>query len=301
MFTALATFPQGFELPPGQPIELKMKSSNPKYPEVKVPIIQQQRRMMRAPFPKRPAAAAVTPGTWPSRDRSGHRDGPAAGARHAGSTVKSLAGRGAGGGHWGRLAFAANGLSPHGLELSKNFFPGSTQALPRPAGRPNQGTYETNANPPAEPLTERLRKDGLQLADGNVAVQLFRNPRREQDGVIFIDARDDQHYEAGHIPGAYHFDRFHPEDYLSNVVQVCLTAQRIVFYCNGGDCDDSEHAAIMLRDSIGIPKQKVFVYGGGMAEWTSNGLPIEVGARNSGQLTNVVQRAASSPVEGTNR
>ena len=126
-------------------------------------------------------------------------------------------------------------------------------------------------------------------------------PRRDQDWVIFIDARDDQHYQAGHIPGAYHFDRFHPEDYLTNVVQVCLTAQRIVFYCNGGDCDDSEHAAIMLRDSIGIPKEKVFVYGGGMAEWTSKGLPIEVGARNSGQLTNVVPSAASSAVEGTNR
>ena len=67
-------------------------------------------------------------------------------------------------------------------------------------------------------------------------------------------------------------------------MQVCLTAQQIVFYCNGGDCDDSEHAAIMLRDSIGMPKEKVFVYGGGIAEWTSNGLPIEVGARNSGRV-----------------
>jgi len=119
--------------------------------------------------------------------------------------------------------------------------------------------------------------------------------------VIFIDARDDKHYLAGHIPGAYHFDRFHPEDYLTNVVQVCLTAQRIVLYCNGGDCDDSQHAAIMLRDSMGLPKDKVFVYGGGMAEWTSNGLPIEVGARNSGQFTNVAPAATPSRAEATNR
>ena len=92
-----------------------------------------------------------------------------------------------------------------------------------------------------------------------------------------------------------------PENYLTNVVPVCLAAQQIVFYCNGGDCDDSEHAAIMLRDSIALPKEKVFVYGGGMTEWASNRLPIEIGARNSGQFTNAVQQAASNGVEGAKR
>ena len=161
------------------------------------------------------------------------------------------------------------------------------------AGTNLTGAAAATTNSPLELLSARLRANGLQLADSNQVMQFFRDPRREQDGVIFIDARDDEHYRAGHIPGAYHFDRFHPENYLTNVLQVCLTAQQIVFYCNGGDCDDSEHAAIMLRDSIGIPKEKVFVYGGGITEWTTNGLPIEVGARNSGQLTNLVQAAAA--------
>jgi len=125
-------------------------------------------------------------------------------------------------------------------------------------------------------------------------IQFFRDPRREQDWVIFIDARNEEHYRAGHIPGAYLFDRFQQEHYITNVLQVCLTAQQIVFYCNGGDCDDSEHAAIMLRDSIGIPKEKVFVYGGGISEWATNGFPIELGARNSGQLTNLVQTATGA-------
>jgi copper(I)-binding protein len=64
MFTALATFPQGFEIPPGQLVELRMKSSNPKQPEVKVPIIQRVRVGMPAQFPKpTPAAANVRPNT----------------------------------------------------------------------------------------------------------------------------------------------------------------------------------------------------------------------------------------------
>jgi rhodanese-related sulfurtransferase len=196
------------------------------------------------------------------------------------------------------LAFAANALSPRGLQLTKNYFPGTRLTAPVPvAGTNLTSAAAVKTNSPLELLSARLRENGLQLADSNQVVQLFHDPRREQDAVIFIDARDDDHYRAGHIPGAYHFDRFHPENYLTNVLQVCLSAQQIVFYCNGGDCDDSEHAAIMLRDSIGIPKEKLFVYGGGLTEWSTNGLPIELGPRNSGLLTNLVKTATGGKGE----
>ena len=193
------------------------------------------------------------------------------------------------------LAFAANALSPRGLQLSKNYFPGTSLVSPSPSGGSNvTATAVAHTNSPLEVLSARLRADGLQLAESNQVIQYFHDPRREQDGIIFIDARNEEHYRAGHIPGAYLFDRFQQEHYITNVLQVCLTAQQIVFYCNGGDCDDSEHAAIMLRDSIGIPKEKVFVYGGGISEWATNGFPIELGARNSGQLTNLVQTATGA-------
>ena len=52
-FNALVTFPQGFEIPSGQQVELTVKSSNPKFPVVRVPITQ---------FPRPAAPAApVTP------------------------------------------------------------------------------------------------------------------------------------------------------------------------------------------------------------------------------------------------
>jgi hypothetical protein len=38
---------------------------------------------------------------------------------------------------------------------------------------------------------------------------------------------------------------------------------------------------------VGIPNQKLFVFGGGIAEWTTNGLPVETGARNNGNLRNM--------------
>jgi rhodanese-related sulfurtransferase len=197
------------------------------------------------------------------------------------------------------LAFAANALSPRGLELSRNYFPASKVALQTSVAGTNVAAgAAAPTNSTLELVAARLRADGLQLADSNQVVQFFRDPRREQDGIVFIDARDEDHYRAGHIPGAYHFDRFHPENYLTNVVPVCLAAQDIVFYCNGGECDDSEHAAIMLRDSLGLPKEKVFVYGGGFTEWTNDGLPFELGARNSGDVTNVVKAATSPQARG---
>jgi rhodanese-related sulfurtransferase len=198
------------------------------------------------------------------------------------------------------LAFAANALSPFRLSLARNYFPTDKTASPvaAPTSSPsNPAGAKTNA--PVASLADRLRESGLQLADANQVTQLFQDPRREQDWVIFIDARDDANYQAGHIPSAYHFDRFHPENYLTNVVQPCMAAQRIVFYCNGGDCDASEQAAIMLRDSLALPPEKVFVYGGGINEWMTNGLPVELGERNSGRLTKVATSASALRAAGS--
>jgi rhodanese-related sulfurtransferase len=64
---------------------------------------------------------------------------------------------------------------------------------------------------------------------------------------------------------------------------LCLTAQKIVVYCTGGECEDSEFAAIMLRDA-GVPRENLFVYTGGITEWKSQGRPVETGARASGQM-----------------
>ena len=185
------------------------------------------------------------------------------------------------------LAFAANALSPRGLQLSRNYFPrADVAASTAPGSTHSPGATVAGTNSPLETLAARLEANRLQLARSNEVIAWFHDPRRAQDGVIFIDARDEEHYRAGHIPGAYLFDRFRAENYLTNVLQVCLVAQQIVFYCNGGDCDDSEHAAIMLRDSLSLSPDKVFVYGGGITEWVSLGLPVELAGRNSGQLTN---------------
>ena len=66
---------------------------------------------------------------------------------------------------------------------------------------------------------------------------------------------------------------------------VCQAAEKVVVYCTGGNCEDSEFAAIFLRDA-GVPREKLLVYGQGITEWIALNLPIESGARNSGQVRN---------------
>jgi len=184
------------------------------------------------------------------------------------------------------LSFAANEISPLGLKLSRNYFPGSTPSSPpvTASGNPSRGSADTNAHAPSsfELLAARLKEHGLGVVDSTQVAQLLKDLRTEQDLIVFVDARNDEHYQAGHIPGAYQFDHDHPEKYLPAVMPVCQRAQQIVVYCAGGECEDSESAAIFLVQA-GIPKERLFVYGGGWTEWT-NAMPYEAGSRKSGDL-----------------
>jgi rhodanese-related sulfurtransferase len=187
------------------------------------------------------------------------------------------------------FSLAANQISPRGLALTRHYFPGAT--------RPGSTLTTGNAMSQTGLLSERLRAKGLQLVDSNQVVKLFRDPRYAQELIVFVDARDDRHYEQGHVPGAYQLDHYRRENYLAAVVLVCQTADQVVVYCHGGDCEDSVFAAITLSEA-GIPKAKLFVYGGGLAEWTANGLPIEIGPRQSGNLRNVSPGALPNTVSG---
>jgi rhodanese-related sulfurtransferase len=185
------------------------------------------------------------------------------------------------------FAFAANVISPRGLVLRRDYFPGaspsSAPSVTATSLAQSVAVAGTNAPSPSKLLAARLEAKGLQVVVSNQVAQLFRDPRYAQGLVVFVDARDDQHYHAGHIPGAWQFDHYRAENYLASVLPLCQVANQIVVYCNGGDCEDSEFAALTLNGA-GIPKEKLFVYGGGMTEWIASGLPVELGVRLSGNL-----------------
>lgn len=184
------------------------------------------------------------------------------------------------------FGFAANQVSPRGLSLARNYFPTGTPEAMRASAVANPAVPTTNAAAPSSPPPPAVPKhpQELPVVDRLRAVQLFHNSHLKAGAIVFIDARDEEHYLGGHIPGAYEFDPYHPEKYFPAVLPVCQAAEQIVVYCNGGDCDDSKTAALLLRD-VGIASRKMVIYGGGITEWTTNHQPVEVGARNSGNLS----------------
>jgi rhodanese-related sulfurtransferase len=174
------------------------------------------------------------------------------------------------------FGLAANGLSPRGLTLGRDYFPPTpTPANPRPDAV--SGAVFPNTTSPA------LRsKRGLPVASHTEVATLFTDPRFAQQRIIFIDARDDDHFASGHIPGAYQFDHYRLDRHLAEILGVVPLAERIVVYCNGGDCEDSELATLDLL-SLGVPAAKLVIYAGGITEWKQHHLPVEMGPRGSGR------------------
>lgn len=195
------------------------------------------------------------------------------------------------------FALIANQLSPKGLVLSRNYFPTASAAAPG-TPRTNAPTEPSaaavsagaNANAASDPTppapsdpSAQIQAEGFRAVTFEETFALFEDPRRLTEQIIFIDARDDAHFERGHIPGAYAFDRFYPDRYLPEVLPVASVADWVVVYCEGGRCEDSIFAARFLRDA-GVPETQIAVFKGGIAEWKSRGGPVELGARHSGTL-----------------
>jgi rhodanese-related sulfurtransferase len=187
------------------------------------------------------------------------------------------------------LALLANALSPQGLDLSRNYFPNGiiiSGALPL-----NEVAEPLSPNATAMPASTdglsvvetRLRKRGLEGIELSELQAWIADPRYEMELVILVDARAARPYQEGHLPGAYSFDHYRPEATLAELLPVALMAEQVIVYCSGGDCEDSEFAAIFLRDA-GVPGDRLRVYTGGLQEWREAGLSVELGQRGSGML-----------------
>lgn len=151
-----------------------------------------------------------------------------------------------------------------------------------PAASPH-GEATAPADDPFAPahVLERLASHGLEALSFAEARALHEDPMYGFGLYAFIDARQPEPYAEGHIPGAWLFDRYRPEGYLADMQTLIATCEKLVVYCNGGECDDSEFAADFLRQFGARPGQ-LYVFVGGMEQWRHEGLAIETGERGSG-------------------
>jgi len=168
------------------------------------------------------------------------------------------------------FGLAANAVYPDGLSLTRDYF------LVRDGG-PQDGNGVTE-----QAVRERLAQLGLNVLEHDAVVALFQDELYEAEAYVFVDARNDEHYREGHIPGAWPYDHYRFERYIDDLKPYLETAMTIVVYCYGKDCTDSELAAQQLMN-LGVEREKINVYVAGIQGWKDAGLPVERGERNSGE------------------
>lgn len=122
----------------------------------------------------------------------------------------------------------------------------------------NQSQVTTQAQPTttAASSTEKTKPASVSYA------QVLR--LLEDKDVLFIDARNDDEWSEGHIPGAIHI---FPEDFQKHIPEIIGLPRdkRIVAYCSGGpECPLSHELCDQLAN-FGF--KRLFIYFGGWTEW----------------------------------
>lgn len=191
------------------------------------------------------------------------------------------------------IAFTMNGLRSDPIKPTKNYFdmklktpvagkPHSSEGA-KPVGDGEKKGAEVSTptvakNPGSEPT--KHPKHDFQEVTTEEAFKLFNDSEYESGLYVFVDARNDERFAEGRIPGAIQCDHYKLEDYIDAVLEAVKGAGRVVVYCNGGECEDSIFVCKELVDS-GVPYDAVYLYAGGWKEWTQRGFPVETGEPQS--------------------
>jgi len=145
------------------------------------------------------------------------------------------------------LAMAVNFLSPKGIALVGQW-------------DTSKGVITASPTGPQEWKPEEISSVAR-------AKEIFDN-----GNVLFVDARSQDNYEAGHIPGAVSLPVGQFDELVGSFLDRHAAARSIVTYCSGRTCEDSHHLAQLLY-GLGFEHVKVFI--DGFPGWKAEGYPIE--------------------------
>jgi rhodanese-related sulfurtransferase len=107
--------------------------------------------------------------------------------------------------------------------------------------------------------------DNGKIVEPETAKELFDN------GVLFVDVRNDDDYKNGHIPGAIHVN-VRDSTFETKFVEVVKKDQEVVIYCRGISCSRSR-LAISKAKSLGF--EKLYYFKEGFPGWKFAEYPIE--------------------------
>lgn len=141
-------------------------------------------------------------------------------------------------------------------------WPGVTLEYTPP--EPQNGTQDPQDGIPNLEMSEIMR---VEIED---VKQFF-----DEGEFIFLDAREPQYYEEGHIPGAINWPFNAFDEYLQKYMDEIPTDTPVVCYCVDVTCDES----FVLAESLKYQYcQEIYLFEGGMEDWEAWGYPVTAGA-----------------------
>lgn len=195
------------------------------------------------------------------------------------------------------VAFAGNALRTNkSIDWSRDYFKKSQVVVPTKPGEPDVNSIGTLpaasvianttnpvpnitpsvAAPSAKPEAEAHLVHDYQSINLDGVEAALADPRYEQGLIVFVDARADEPFEAGHIPGALQCDHYQLDKYINAVMNKARVAEQVIVYCNGGQCEDSIFMCQNLMER-GLDYKAIYLYEGGWKEWEQSGNPIAKG------------------------
>lgn len=136
--------------------------------------------------------------------------------------------------------------------------PPSSNEAPAKTALPTVSDSAASATP-AKPL-------GLMIS-AEEAKKLF------DEGAVFLDARIESEFKAGHVPQAFHLNSStFGTPAAADAMKALDPSQPAVIYCGGGDCDASKNLAILLQ---GAGFNRLHIFEAGFPDWEKHGYPVE--------------------------
>lgn len=107
----------------------------------------------------------------------------------------------------------------------------------------------------------------LEIEDVETAKQIY-----DRGNAVFVDARSEELFAAGHIKGALSMPLGRLEAYIDKFKRDYPLSEFIVSYCSGRECDDSHKLAQHLFEE-GYTNISIFI--DGYPGWEKAGYPVE--------------------------
>jgi len=145
------------------------------------------------------------------------------------------------------IAFIVNKISPVGIPL---------------VGQWDLEKGIVHASPDSADFNERLEIDNIEVA------KLIY----DDANTLFVDARSEMDYEAGHVKGAISLPMNDVDANIEDFINRYPPEQAIVTYCSGRTCEDSHHVAQLLLD-LGYEQVNIMI--DGFQTWQEKGFPVD--------------------------